>query len=655
MKNQLGIQPICWSNDDFRDLGAEISLEQCLSEMKEAGYHGTELGHKFPKEPETLHKLLQKFDLSLVTAWHSTYLATQDLKTEIQRFSENLLFLKKMNCKVAVVAECSYSVYPDEKKPLHYSPSPDLLYPEEWDRLTKGLHQLTQLSRKEGIELVYHPHLGTVIQSPSQIDQLAERVPEMGWVFDTGHLYAAGVDLDTFLKKYRNRIHHLHLKDVRDSVLKQSQAKKWSFSQSVRSGLFTVPGDGSIPFEKILGTFFQKTYHGWAIVEAEQDPKKANPLEYAKKGRRFLLKLISNQITNQQEGQNMNPTKMQKTQELGTDFWNDSCHHDELSQAVEQGAVGATSNPVIAFAAIHNDQSRWLPVLDQLICQNSYSTEDEIAWLLIEEMGKHAARLLKPVFDKSSGKKGVLCMQVSPKYYRNTESMVQHGVHLASLAPNIAIKCPATQKGIQAMEELVSQGIRVNATVSFSVPQALAAASAIEKGLDQARAKGLSTETLQSYITLMVGRIDDQIKRAIAQEKITIHPSYSNWAGVAVFKKAHKLFIKENFSSTLLAAAYRHPLHWTELVGDHVVQSIPYAWWKQFNDSDITVKKTIGQDVDPEMISEMIEKIPDFRKAYLTDGMKIEGFESYGASIHTLRQFLGGYQDLVEFVRSRMF
>jgi transaldolase len=206
----------------------------------------------------------------------------------------------------------------------------------------------------------------------------------------------------------------------------------------------------------------------------------------------------------------------------GTEFWNDSCALPELRDAVDHGATGATSNPVIVFSAAKADPDRWTPVLDAIIRAHETATEDEIAWLLIEEMGRQAAAILGPVHSRTKGRQGFLSMQVSPKFYANADRMVEHGRALATLAPNIAIKVPSTAAGAQAAEELVAAGINVNATVSFTVSQAVTLAEAFERGLDRALEAGADMSQLHPYMTLMVGRLDDLLQRVMVKEKITI-------------------------------------------------------------------------------------------------------------------------------------
>lgn len=324
-------------------------------------------------------------------------------------------------------------------------------------------------------------------------------------------------------------------------------------------------------------------------------------------------------------------TPLQKTKELGTNFWNDSCDPQELEEAIKAGATGATSNPVIVHSVVKNRQEELIPVLNNLIRDFPRYTEDEITWKLIDYLGIKAAKILEPV-------NGDLSMQVNPKFYRNSDLMVEQGLKLSKLAPNIAIKAPCTKEGLQAYKKLSEQNVRVNATVSFSVSQAVAAAEVIKKG----------------YVTIMVGRLDDHLQRVAASKKIEIDPEILKWAGVAVFKKAYQEFKKRGFAAQLLAAAYRHELHWSELIGDNVLMTMPYAWWTKFNQSKTSIKKSIEEPVNPKILDTLLEKFPDFKRAYDVGSLKSDDFESFGPTIHTLDQFLAGYQDLVALVRKQM-
>jgi len=347
----------------------------------------------------------------------------------------------------------------------------------------------------------------------------------------------------------------------------------------------------------------------------------------------------------------MNPlSRMQEMSALGADWWNDSCDLKELSEAVAAGAVGATSNPVIVSTVVAEDRARWIPVLDQIVRDHPTETEDEITWRLIAQIGREAAAILRPVFDRTGGEKGYLSMQVSSKYYPNRERMLEQGQFLASLAPNIAIKAPATVPGIAAMEAMTAKGIRVNATVSFTVAQAVACAEAFERGLKHAP----NAAGMRPYVTIMIGRVDDQLKRTEAATKTGINPEYLDWAGVAVFRHAAQLFRERGYQSTLLCAAYRNEKHWAEIIGPKVLQSAPYKWWKQFDVSSRPVRLTIDDPIDPKILAELSAKFPDFRQAYDEDGLTPPQFVRYGAAIHTLNQFLGGYAQLLEITRARM-
>jgi transaldolase len=347
-------------------------------------------------------------------------------------------------------------------------------------------------------------------------------------------------------------------------------------------------------------------------------------------------------------------SNMQRTAQLGADFWNDSCDLRELGEAVANGAVGATSNPVIVHQAVNGAREVWFPMLDALVREHPRATEDELAWMLIERMGARAAELLAKVHERTGGRKGFLSMQVDPRLYRDPERMAAHGHRLAAVAPNVAIKIPATPAGIAAIEQLTSDGIRINATVCFTVPQALACAEAVERGVAAARARGLAIDTLLPTVTLMVGRLDDNLRRVFDREDVSIDPGHVHWAGIAVFKRARALFRERGYRATLLAAAYRHLLHWTELVGEGVILTMPYKWWKQFDASDVRPEPRLDRPVDPGIVGELYARFRDFRRAYDADGMHAGDFERYGATQHTLLQFLNGYQQLAEVVRQRM-
>ena len=347
-------------------------------------------------------------------------------------------------------------------------------------------------------------------------------------------------------------------------------------------------------------------------------------------------------------------TIMSRMTALGADWWNDSGVPGELGEAVALGAVGGTSNPVIVSQAVKAQPALCNPLIDRIAHDHPDFTEDDIAWKLIHTLALDAASRLNAVHEATRGEKGFLSVQVNPKFYPRAQLMVEQAAQLAALAPNIAIKAPATEVGLVAIEEMTARGIRVNATVSFTVPQAIAVAEALERGLKRARAAGLAADTIRPYITLMIGRVDDHLKRVAEQQGITTSPGALDWAGIAVFKNAYRLFRERGYPGTLLAAAYRHEGHWSQIIGRDVLQTIPYTWWTTFNVSGAVPALTLEQPVADAIVAELRTKFPDFGRAYDADGMPVREFLGYGATQHTLNQFLGGYADLLASIRQRI-
>lgn len=290
MNVRVAAQPIAWSNDDFRDLGADIPLERCLSEMREAGYEGTELGHKFPRRAPALRRVLGRYGLELASAWHSARLLSRSFASERAALRGHLRLLKALGCRVAVVAECTGRSYADGG-PIRWSGEDNGLSPAEWAALCLRLDALADLAAEAGLRLAYHPHLGTAIQREDEVDRLLRGTRRLGLVADTGHLACAGADARRVVKAWTRRIAHVHLKDVRPSVLARAKRGRRTFEEAVRAGLFTVPGDGGLDFAAILRELDRARYRGWLVVEAEQDPARAEPLAYARRARRHLREL----------------------------------------------------------------------------------------------------------------------------------------------------------------------------------------------------------------------------------------------------------------------------------------------------------------------------------------------------------------------------
>lgn len=337
-----------------------------------------------------------------------------------------------------------------------------------------------------------------------------------------------------------------------------------------------------------------------------------------------------------------------------TDIWNDSCSVPELEYAISFGAVGATANPTIVSDVWRSDPAHWRERVRSLAADRPGSTEVDLAWAIVEEMSLAGARLLERAFERSAGRAGRLSMQTDPTLYRSTDRMVAQGAGFDRLADNIIVKFPATAAGIRAMEEATFLGVSVNATVSFSVAQAVAAAEAVERGLRRREADGQPTERMSPVITIMMGRLEDWLRVLAERDGIVADPSAIPWSGIAVFKRAYELFQARGYRARLLGAAIRHHLHWSELIGGDVVLTLPAVWQRRFNASDVEVRPRMDTPVDPAIVRELEGHFPDFRRAYEPDGLPIEAFDTFGPTVRTLRAFIGSYHELLHQVTDAM-
>lgn len=341
------------------------------------------------------------------------------------------------------------------------------------------------------------------------------------------------------------------------------------------------------------------------------------------------------------------------TSNFVTQLWNDSCSVDELNYAIACGGVGATTNPSIVLNVLKKELPAWRGTLSRIFAENPTWDEGRIAWKLIEEMGLKGARLLLPIFEKNAGRCGRLSMQTNPCFYRDSAALVEQAVHFDSLAPNIQVKIPVTAAGIPALEEATYRGVTINATVCFTVPQAIAVAEAVERGLKRRAKEGLD-DKLYPACTIMVGRLDDWLKVVVKRDAIALTPGCADWAGVAAMKKAYAIFKQRGYRTRLLAAAYRSHLHWSQFIGGDVILTIPHEWQVVFNGSKVPVVERMSQPVDPKIVDELYDLMPDFRRAYDEDGLAIEEFDGYGATARTLRGFCEHYHELLGIVRDAM-
>ncbi len=292
MTVRIGANPIIWSNDDLRELGAEISLETCLSQARQIGFQGMELGHKFPRAPAQLAAVLNRYGLECVSGWYSAQLLARDARTELSFLRPHLDLLRSLGSTVLVCAEITGAVHGDIEAPFTRRPQ---LAAGEWREFGRRLTELARMTAAEGVQLAYHHHMGTVVQSEEDIDTLLDVCgPEVGLLLDSGHADFAGADPVRLAKTYASRIRHFHAKDVRAAIREQAQAGEWSFLRSVVEGVFTVPGDGCVDFASILRAM--RSYSGWIVLEAEQDPKRADPMAYASLGYANLQRLIAQEL-----------------------------------------------------------------------------------------------------------------------------------------------------------------------------------------------------------------------------------------------------------------------------------------------------------------------------------------------------------------------
>jgi transaldolase len=270
---------------------------------------------------------------------------------------------------------------------------------------------------------------------------------------------------------------------------------------------------------------------------------------------------------------------------------------------------------------------------------------------LVREVSIEAARVLEPVFHQHEGKNGRLSIQTDPRLFRDSRAMVEQAMEFSKLAPNMIVKLPATSAGIPAIEEATYRGISINATVSFTVPQAIAVAEAVERGLKRRKSEGLEISSMGPVCTIMVGRLDDWLKVLVEKNNLAIDPGYLEWAGVAVMKKAYRLYRQRGYRTRLLSAAFRNHMHWSQFIGGDMVISPPFSWQVRFNASDIEVRPRIDEPVREEIESELSKKFADYRRASTEQGLSIEEFDFFAPTRRTLRQFISACHELDAVVR----
>ena len=290
MKIKLGIAPIAWSNDDMPELGGDTPIEQCLEEATSAGFTGIELGGKFPRNPGITNFLLDKYNLKMPGGWYGSLLRGRSAEIEWAAMQDHLNLLKLIKADVFVFADVSESIQGDQSRKLSTRPNMD---DEEFVQYCKKINEISNRLYDEGIPMSYHEHMGTIIQTENDVDMFMENTNNNTFLlYDTGHLLFAKANYERVLKKYISKINHIHCKDIRKNILENSLENDLSFRESFLDGVFTVPGDGCIDYKPLFKILYENSYEKWLIIEAEQDPIKANPLEYAKIGYNYLIKTL---------------------------------------------------------------------------------------------------------------------------------------------------------------------------------------------------------------------------------------------------------------------------------------------------------------------------------------------------------------------------
>jgi len=289
-KVNLGIAPIGWCNDDMPELGAENTFRQIVSEMALAGFTGCEIGNKYPTDPQELRHQLDLRGMRIASRWFSSFLLTEPYEKVLEDFEKELDFLAAVGANRINVSEQSYSIQGQMDTPVLTGDHRHMMNEAEWDRFCTGLNGLGKVASQRGFKLCFHHHMGTVVQTAGETDRmLAGTDPRYVFLcYDTGHFTFAGEDPLLMLQKYADRVGHVHLKDMRLSVVEETRKNNWSFLTAVKNGAFTVPGDGDVDFDPVFRLLSKAGYTGWLLVEAEQDPAKADPLEYAIKARSYI-------------------------------------------------------------------------------------------------------------------------------------------------------------------------------------------------------------------------------------------------------------------------------------------------------------------------------------------------------------------------------
>ncbi len=338
-----------------------------------------------------------------------------------------------------------------------------------------------------------------------------------------------------------------------------------------------------------------------------------------------------------------------------TELWNDSCGAAEVEFAMKRGAVGATSNPVIVGRILKDEMQNWRGRIDSLLEKEiPEASDEELCWKLTEEAGKASSEMFMPMFRETKGSRGWQALQVNPRYYRSTAKTVAHARALSSLNENILIKMPVSTAAVAAIEECIYHGVSVNGTVCFGIPQAVAVAEAVERGLKRREKEGLDISSLNPSCTIMVGRINDYMTALVARDNLPVAPDSVELAGVAIMKKAYTLFRERGYRLRILGALNHSHWLWSHFLGGDLILTVNPVWWRRLEGCSVPVEDRMDQPVPETVINELLSNLPEYAKIYHEDGMTPGEFNDYGAFHRTMREFFQGYDAFLEYLRTFM-
>lgn len=335
-----------------------------------------------------------------------------------------------------------------------------------------------------------------------------------------------------------------------------------------------------------------------------------------------------------------------------TQLWNDSCGVGDIEFALARGGCGATSNPVIVGNVLRKEIGLWEERLNKIISEEYPSaTDEEICWIISREAGLKGAQLLRPLFEETKGQKGWQALQVNPRFYRDRARTVAHAAQLAGDEPNVLIKMPVSTAGVEALEECVYKGVSVNGTVCFGIPQAVAVAEAIERGLKRREAENLPIDGLSVSCTIMTGRVGDYMRSLAEKRGVEIDPVWADMGGVAIFKKAYRIFRERGYRAKLLAANNNSHYLWSHLLGGDIYMTVNPVWWRELEGREMELRATIDEPVDEIIVDTLLDKFPEYGMIYREDGLMVREFNDYGAFKNTMSEFLTGYDAFIAYLR----